>query len=167
MNGFEPMREEKREEPNRQFGYALLAGLGVALAIGTAAYFLLRGASPSGAGQQVPLPMGSEEQSYARQIGFSDVAGSRAANFLKQEVTYIGGIVTNGGTRSVAEMEVTLEFHDVTQKVILREARRLYGPKETPLGPGEKREFEFAFESMPPDWNQAPPGFVITGLLLK
>jgi len=50
---------------------------------------------------------------------------------------------------------------------VLREARRLYGSAETPLAAGTMREFQFSFENIPPDWNQAPPVFVITGLKLQ
>ncbi len=167
MSDLNPMGARDEREPGRQFRFALLAGLGVVLLVAAAAYFLLRMTGSSGAGKPVPLPMGEAEQAYTPQIKIGNVEMSRAANFLKQEVTSIGGIITNTGPRSIAEMEVTLEFHDVSQKVVLREARRLYGPKEAPLAPGEMREFLFAFESIPPDWNQAPPVFVITGLNLK
>ncbi len=153
--------------PGRQFRFALLAGLLIVVVLGGVGYLLLRGLGSTGTGTPVPLPMGDTELAYAPQIKISNVEMSRAANFLKQEVTSIGGTITNGGPRSIAEMEVTLEFHDVSQKVVLREARRVFGPNETPLGPHETRDFLFAFESIPPEWNQAPPVFVITGLKLQ
>jgi hypothetical protein len=167
MSSLNPMGDREGREPGRQFRFALLAGLAVLLVVVAAAYFLLRLTGSSGTDKAAPLPMGNEELAYAPQIKIGNVELSRAANFLKQEVTSIGGMVTNSGTKSLGEMEVTLEFHDVSQKVVLREARRLYGAKETPLGPGQTREFLFAFESIPPDWNQAPPVFVITGLKLQ
>ncbi|HUK29673.1 MAG TPA: FxLYD domain-containing protein [Candidatus Acidoferrum sp.] len=167
MSDLNPMGAKEEAEPGRQFRFALLAGLLVVVVLGGAAYFLLRGSGATGSGTPVPLPMGDAELAYAPQIKIGNVEMSRAANFLKQEVTSIGGTITNNGERSIAEMEVTLEFHDVSQKVVLREARRVYGPKETPLAPHETREFLFAFESVPPDWNQAPPVFVITGLKLQ
>jgi hypothetical protein len=111
--------------------------------------------------------MGDAELAYAPQIKIGNVELSRAANFLKQEVTSIAGIISNSGQRNILELEVTLEFHDVSQKPVLREARRLYGPAETPLLAGTMREFQFSFENIPPDWNQAPPVFVITGLKLQ
>jgi hypothetical protein len=167
MSDLNPMGAKEEREPGRQFRFALLAGFAVVLVVMAAAYFLLRGPGSNGDGQPAPLPMGAEEQAYAPAIKIGSVELSRAANFLKQEVTSIGGVVSNSGARSVAGMEVTLEFHDVSQKVVLRVARRLYGAKETPLAPGSRREFLFAFESIPPDWNQAPPAFVITGLKLQ
>jgi hypothetical protein len=167
MSDLNPMSAKEQAEPGRQFRFALLAGLLIAIVLGGAGYLLLRGSGSTGTGAPAPLPMGDAELAYAPQVKISNVEMSRAANFLKQEVTSIGGVITNSGQRGIAEMEVTLEFHDVSQKVVLQEARRVYGPKETPLAPGETREFLFAFESIPPDWNQAPPVFVITGLRLQ
>ena len=167
MSDLNPMGAKDEREPGRQFRFALLAGLAVVAVVMTAAYFLLRGAGSNGAGKPTPLPMGDAELAYAPQIKISNVELSRAANFLKQEVTSIGGTITNSGPRSIVELEVTLEFHDVSQKVVLREARRLYGGSEAPLAPGATREFQFAFENIPPDWNQASPVFVITGIKLQ
>jgi hypothetical protein len=167
MSDLNPMGAKNEREPGRQFRFALLAGLAVVLVVVAAAYFLLRMPGSNGSGKPAPLPMGSEEQAYAPQIKIGNVEMSRAANFLKQEVTSINGIIANGGQRSIAEMEVTLEFHDVSQKTVLRVARRLYGPAGAPLAAGAMREFQFAFESIPPDWNQAPPVFVVTGLKLQ
>lgn len=154
-------------EGSRQFGAALLAGLLVALIVAAGAYFLMRGSNSSGPGNLASLPMGSDEQVYAQQIHFTDLEMGRAANFLKQEVTSIAGIVRNDGARNIAEMELTLEFYDISQKVILRQKVRLYGAKETPLAPGGMRAFQYSFEDIPSTWNQGPPGFNITGLRLQ
>jgi hypothetical protein len=167
MSDLNPMNSREDADPGHQFRFALLAGLLVVVVLGGVAYLVLRGSGSGGSGNPVPLPMGDAELTYAPQVKISDVEMSRAANFLKQEVTSIGGNITNSGDRSISEMEVTLEFHDVSQKVVLREARRVFGAKETPLAPHQTREFLFAFESIPPDWNQAPPAFVITGLKLQ
>ncbi|MFZ0820210.1 MAG: DUF2393 family protein [Candidatus Acidiferrales bacterium] len=167
MSNLNPIGARDERAPGRQFRFALLAGLAVVLVVMSAAYFLLRGSGTSGGGKLAPLPMGDPELAYAPQIKIGNVEMSRAANFLKQEVTSIGGIITNSGQRNIVELEVTLEFHDVSQKTVLREARRLYGPTETPLAAGTMREFQFSFENIPPDWNQAPPVFVITGLKLQ
>jgi hypothetical protein len=167
MSDLDPMGAREEAGPGRQFRFALLAGFLVVIVLGGVGYLVLRGSGSAGSGNPAPLPMGDAELAYAPQIKISDVEMSRAANFLKQEVTSIGGNITNSGDRSIAEMEVTLEFHDVSQKVVLREARRVFGAKETPLAPHQTRDFLFAFESIPPDWNQAPPVFVITGLKLQ
>ncbi len=167
MSDLNPMGAKDEREPGRQFRFALLAGLVVMIVVMGAAYFLLRASGSEGGGKPAPLPMGDAELAYAPQIKVGNIEMSRAANFLKQEVTQINGVIMNSGQRSIVEMEITLEFHDVSQKVILREARRMLGLKEAPLGPGMSSTFDFAFEDIPPDWNQAPPAFVITGLKLQ
>ena len=66
-----------------------------------------------------PLPMGPAEEAYAPQIHFLEPKMSRAANFLNQEVTYVFGTVENGGDRKVKQIEITLEFHDPFNQVVL------------------------------------------------
>jgi hypothetical protein len=154
-------------QPGRQFGLALLAGLIVVLMIGAGGYWWSRSSHGATPGTPAPLPMGAAEQAYAPQIQFSDFALSRASNMLKQEITYIDGTISNTGPRAVAEIEVRLEFHDLSQNVVSREIRRLYGPGTAALAPGEKREFQLAFEAVPDGWDQRPPTFIITGLRLQ
>lgn len=168
----EPDRTEQTEgvsQPGggRQFGGALLAGLVVALILAGGVYLWMRHANGSATSKLAPLPMSDVEQAYAKQVQFTDVEMSRAENFLHQQVTYILGNISNTGARKVGEMEVTLEFHDLSQKVVLREVRRLYGEKERPLAASEKREFQLTFESIPPGWDLRPPAFLITGLQLQ
>ena len=70
--------------------------------------------------------MGPSEQAYAPQIHFLEPKMSRAANFLNQEVTFIFGTVENGGNRKVKQIEITLEFHDPFNQVVLRDTQRLF-----------------------------------------
>jgi hypothetical protein len=82
-------------------------------------------------------------------------------------VTNIGGVISNNGSRTIIELEGTLEFRDISQKVVLREIRRMYGPREAALAAGGKRAFEFALENIPAEWDQRQPSIVITGLQLQ
>jgi hypothetical protein len=154
------------EEGGRQFGIALLAGLAVVLVLGGIVYLLSRTDSSSSA-QRVPLPMGAAEQAYAPQVAFSDFEMSRAENFLKQQVTYIVGIISNNGPRNIVAIEVTLEFHDIPQKAILRETQRIITAEGAPLAAGAKRQFQLSLENIPDEWDRRPPTFVITGLQLQ
>jgi hypothetical protein len=151
------------EEGGRQFGVALLAGLAVVLVLAGIVYLLSR-ADANSSPQKVALPMGATEQAYAAQVTFSDFELSRAENFLKQQVTYIVGIVSNNGPRNIAAMEVTLEFHDIPQKAILRETQRIITTDGPPLAAGAKRQFQLSLENIPDEWDRRPPTFAITGL---
>jgi|HubBroStandDraft_6_1064221.scaffolds.fasta_scaffold234594_2 hypothetical protein len=154
------------EEGGRQFGMALLAGLAVVLVLAGIVYLLVRSDSKSSP-QTVALPMGAAEQAYAPQVTFSDFEMSRAENFLKQQVTYIVGIVSNNGPRNIVAMDVTLEFHDIPQNAVLRETQRIINSDGTPLAAGAKREFQLSLENIPDEWDRRPPTFVITGLQLQ
>lgn len=154
-------------ETGHQFGYALIAGLIVVLILSVAGYFWVEKTATKPIAQAPPLPMGAAEQAYAPQIDFGSFELSRTTNFLNQQVTIVAGVVSNNGPRTVLEMEVSMEFHDLSQNVILREKQRMFGSKEKPLQSLEKRPFQLNFETIPDGWNQVPPTFTITGLRLN
>ena len=128
--------------------------------------FLLTRYTQSAQQVEQRLPWGATEQAYATQIRFLEPKMSRAANFLNQEVTFIFGAVANDGPRAVREIGVTLEFRDVFSQVVLRDTRRVLGPRSTPLASGQRRDFQFNFEHVPADWSRQYPSVRITGLLL-
>jgi hypothetical protein len=156
-----------QRETGHQFGYALLAGLIIFLIIAGSAYFWIEKTSDKPLAVAAPLPMGAAEQTYASQIDFGSFDLSRTTNFLNQQVTIVAGVVSNRGERTVLEMEVSMEFRDITQNVILREKQRMFGSRERPLQSLEKRAFQLNFETIPDGWNQVPPTFTITGLRLN
>jgi hypothetical protein len=150
-----------------RFPVAFLIGVIIVGALVAGAVVLSRYSEPAGPHPLRPLPMGPAEQAYAGQIQFLDPKMSRAANFLNQEVTFIFGTVKNGGSRQIRQIEVTLEFHDVFNQVVLRDKQRLFPPRTPPIAPGEQRDFELAYEHVPAQWNQVYPTMRITGLDLK
>ena len=114
-----------------------------------------------------PLPMGPQEQAYVANIKFNDPKMSRASNYLNQEVTFIFGTLENDGPRSIKQIEVTIEFHDVFNQVVLRDTERLLAPAEDPLGPNQQRDFQLSYEHISDQWNVQYPTMKITGLDLK
>ncbi|MCL6480290.1 MAG: hypothetical protein K6U02_01050 [Firmicutes bacterium] len=153
--------------PRRGFALALLFGAGVVVLVLFVAYQLLVRFNSRHAQSQVPLSMGEAEQAYAWQIEFSGLQMSRAENFLGQEITYLFCVVANRGVRTVRQMEVAIEFRDAFQQVVLRDTRRVIGPRGAPLEPGERRELQLSWEHIPADWNRQYPSIRITGLLLE
>ena len=146
---------------------AFVAGLVIVTILIGAAVLLSRYSSPSGPEALRPLPMGPPEQAYAPQIHFLEPKMSRAANFLNQEVTFVFGTVLNNGSRPIRQIEVTLEFHDPFNQVVLRDKQRLFGPNAVPLAPHDRRDFQLGYETLPVQWNQAYPTMTITGLQLQ
>jgi hypothetical protein len=114
-----------------------------------------------------PLPVNADDQAYFPQIHFLDPKMSRAANFLNQEVTYIFGTVENGGNRKVKQIEITLEFHDPFNQVVLRDRQRLFLPSTPPMLPGQQRDFQVPYEHISAEWNNVYPTIRVTGLILN
>jgi len=155
------------EQERRSFPVAFLAGMVVVLLLGAIVYLVTLATRPQSPKAAPGLPMGPAERSYAARIQFLDLRMSRATNFLGQEFTYLYGVVANDGDRTVREIEVVMEFRDLLHQVVLRDTRKLFGPRAAPLGPGQRREFESSWDHIPQDWNQHVPSIHIKGLLLE
>ena len=154
------------EEKSRAPVVLLVGGAAALLLIGI--FYLIGRLTPAPTkAVEQPLLMGQAEQAYVPQIEFLEPQVARAANFLNQEVTFVFGTVLNNGSRPIRQIEVTLEFHDVFNQVVLRDKQRLFGPNAVPLPPHERRDFQLGYETLPVQWNQAYPTMRITGLLLQ
>lgn len=131
------------------------------------AFFLWRASTKnvqSGTGLQDA--MGPEERAYISNVGVDHVEISRAENFLHQEVTTISGEITNGGNRSLASVELTIEFYDDLNQIAQRETRSLFGAPGPPISPGDHRDFEVSFEHISSSWNMRQPVIKITKVQL-
>jgi len=116
--------------------------------------------------REAHLPFGFAEQAYAPNLLIENLMPSRAENFLNQEVTIFNGRITNAGGTPVSNVEITMEFSDEMNQIILRESRVLFAAQTVPLAAGERRDFEISFEHIPPSWNIQKPAVYISGILL-
>jgi len=146
---------------------AFAAGLVIVTLLIGAAVLFSRYSTPSGPEELRPLPMGPSEQAYAAQIHFLEPKMSRAANFLNQEVTFVFGTAQNGGNRRIKQIEITLEFHDPFNQVVLRDKQRLFTKYDAPLAAGQQHDFQLGYEHVSAQWNNAYPTIQITGLDLN
>ena len=156
-----------KTEERKEFPLAFLAGVGVMLLLLGGIYLLTRESRPDGPVVEEHLPMDDAAKAYAERIHFTDLSVGRATNFLSQEVTFLFGTVGNAGAKLLRGLEVTLEFRDLLNQVVLRETRILIGGQMAPLAAGERREFQLTFEHVPAEWNQAVPGITIRGLVVQ
>ncbi|MGH9748128.1 MAG: FxLYD domain-containing protein [Candidatus Acidiferrales bacterium] len=161
-----PEETPEIQEPRSQFPIAFAAGAIVVLLILGGVVLLSRGSHPAGQVAAVKLPYGAAEQTYAEHVHFKDIQMAKANNFLNQEFTYVAGTLSNDGARTIRALEVTVEFHDPFNQVILREAEQLVGAKDQPLGGGQRRDFQVTLEHVPVEWNQQYPSIRVTGLIL-
>lgn len=128
------------------------------------AFFLWRAstkrAQPAATGSQDAV--GPDERAYTSKVGVDHIEISRAENFLHQEVTTISGEISNGGNRSLASVELTIEFYDDLNQIAQREARSLFGSPGPPIPPGDHREFDVSFEHISTSWNMRQPVIKVT-----
>jgi hypothetical protein len=157
---------EYGQEPKSDFPAAFLAGAVVVLIVFAGIMALIHFSRPTGPTPDQKLPFGAVEQAYAERIHFSNIQMARAKNMLDQEFTYVVGTTSNDGTRSIRGLDVTIEFRDPFNQVVLRQTERLIGISTGPLDAGQKRDFQITLEHVPAEWNQQYPAFRVTGLIL-
>lgn len=156
-----------REERSR-FPAAFAVGAVVVLLLLGGLLLLNRSLQPKRSVAAAKLPFGAEEQAYAGRIHFQNLALSHANNFLNQEFTYVTGTVSNDDVKVVRALQVTVEFHDPFNQVILRQSDRLIEPTDQPLGPKQQRSFQVTIEQrLPAEWNQQDPSIRVSGLVLE
>jgi hypothetical protein len=141
--------------------------IALAVLVGLAAFYFsrstIRPASIAAPSESVAA-LGPEERAYTATVAVDHLAVSRAENFLHQEVTTISGDIINGGNRSLASVELTIEFSDELNQIAQRETRALFGPPGPPISPGDHREFEISFDHISSSWNMRQPVVKVSAL---
>ncbi len=154
-------------EERSRLPVAFLVGIVIVALLVGAAVLYSKYAKPAESEDDKPVPSGPAEMEYAPQIHFLEPKMSRAANFLNQEVTYVFCTVENGGDRKVHQIEITIEFHDPFNQVILRDKQRLFLSTAVPFLPGQQRDVQIPYEHIPAQWNNVFPSIVVSGLAFK
>jgi hypothetical protein len=125
--------------------------------------------------QKKPAP----PPAYAAKLTFSELKTSAAQNFVGATVSYIDGVVTNTGDKTVTHAVVQVTFKDDLGQTAQREelplrVLRTGGPYDeavdfnlSPLAPGQSKPFRLTFESISAQWNHAYPDLQITQVTVK
>lgn len=153
------------EKPRSRWPFVLIGALVVLAAVGL--FFFFGGQPTTKSPAEKPLPFNAAAQAYAPNVRFENLKLSRFANMFNQEVTYLAGDVVNQGNRTIANVQVTLEFRNVENKVVMKQTRRVLGMRPVPIPPGGRSSFRLGFEGIPNDWNMADPAIQVTGLVLR
>jgi hypothetical protein len=143
----------------------LLAGAATALIVGLVLFWPRSVHREAPAGFETHLAFGAREQAYAPRVEIRNVQLSRAENMLHQEVTTISAEIFNGGDQPIRDVELTLEFFDQMNQVVLRESRRVRPAARAALPPRTAEPFEIAVEHISTMWNMQAPVFRVTGIL--
>lgn len=154
-------------DTGRRFALVIGATALLGMALLVILFFAGRGKLSRQSALSQSAPFGAAEQAYAQRIRFTDIQMSRAGNFLNQEITYISGVVSNDGSRRVLSLDVTVDFRDFSGKIILHETRRVFGGHGAAIEPGQRRDFQLAFESVPDAWNKNYPDLKIAALTFE
>ena len=116
---------------------------------------------------------------YAANIKFSDLKTSAAQNFVGATVSYIDGVVTNTGDKTVVHAVVQVTFMDDLGQTAQREelplrVLRTGGPYDeavdfnlSPLAPEQSKPFRLTFENISAQWNHAYPELQISQVSVK
>jgi len=111
---------------------------------------------------------------YAANLKFSDMKTSAAQNFVGATVSYIDGVITNTGDKTVIHAVVQVTFKDDMGQTAQREelplrVLRTGGPYDeavdfnlSPLAPGQSKPFRLTFENISAQWNHVYPDLQIT-----
>jgi hypothetical protein len=116
---------------------------------------------------------------YAAQLKFSNLKTSAAQNFVGATVSYIDGVITNTGDKTVSHAVAQITFKDDMGQMAQREevairVLRTGGAYDeavdlglSPLAPGESKPFRLTFENISAQWNHAYPDLQITQVTLR
>jgi hypothetical protein len=160
---------EEQQKPASDLRVTLLLAAIVILVIAASLWFLFK---PTPTPQQDTLQlvvtpkMSDSEKDYTKYLRVENVAMSRAENFLHQEVTTLNAEVVNAGSQAIAALELSVEFSDEMNQVVLREARAVLGTPPAALAAGERRAFEISFDHVPASWNMQQPAVRVSSLQL-
>ena len=157
--------ESLNTPPRGAFSPLLLGGLAIVLV--AAGFFYFRAGNGPRLGVSSHLPFGPEEKAYAQNIHIENVTMNRTENYIHQEVTTLSGEAVNGGNRSLAALEVTIEFFDEADQIAMRETRSILDASTPTLPPGQRCQFEVSFEHIPVSWNHQQPTVRVTGMYLS
>jgi Protein of unknown function (DUF2393) len=106
---------------------------------------------------------------YAGQLSIGNLQMSEATNFTGSKVTYVDGVITNKGDKTVTGVYVVVTFHNdigeppqkTPMPLSLIRSREPYVDIEPvsaePLKAGDSHEFRLIFDHVSPTWNQQYP----------
>jgi hypothetical protein len=97
------------------------------------------------------------EKAYLSKIEVDNARMSAATNGIGTNFYYLDAQISNKGTESVRQVDLSLTFMDPFGDVVYRQAEHAITPATPPLKPGQPRPLHFVFERLPDAWNQGPP----------
>ena len=116
---------------------------------------------------------------YIASLQLSNFKMSAAENFIGATVSYVDGVITNSGDKTVTRVTVEVVFKDELGQVAQREELPLRVLKKTgpyleavdlsvaPLAAGQSQSFRLTFDSISAQWNRQYPEIRVTDVTVK
>jgi hypothetical protein len=158
------LSEKKAQPEGRSWLPWVIAGVAVLVVLG----WLLVSSRHQRAIQQAENASQTPD-GYASQLSIGNLQMSEATNGTGSKVTYVDGVITNKGDKTVTGVYVVVTFHNdigeppqkTPMPLSLIRTREPYVDIEPvsaePLKPGDTHEFRLIFDHVSPTWNQQYP----------
>jgi len=117
----------------------------------------------------VVTPISATPDAYAASLPVSELVMSESGNLAGSKITYVDGVITNTGGRTVGGITVQVLFRNYAKEVTQNETQHMlwirtrdpYVDTEpvsaAPLGPQQNHQFRLIFDGVKPDWDGAYP----------
>ena len=110
----------------------------------------------------------AEAAAYKEKIELSHIGLAKGENYLGDEVHYVEGTAKNIGDRVVQKIELTFEFKDSLNQVVLRESRKAVAFRAARgLESQKSTRFQVGFDHLPKNWNYLIPKVYVSKVILK
>lgn len=159
-------REPRNWKPLIFAGSAVLLVVLLLLLVGHRAQ---QAGNPGGAGLAAPA-------AYASSLTLTNIQMSESTSVSGGKITYLDGVVTNRGTKTVTGITVQVAFKDFTNMLAAKDTlplnlirtREPYVDIEpvnaAPIAPGQSHDFRLIFDSVPDTWDGAYPQTRVIGV---
>lgn len=113
---------------------------------------------------EVEHSMTPAEKAYLGRIEVTDARMSTASNGIGSDLYYLDAQISNKGTETVRQVDLSLAFMDPFGDVVYRQTVHAITLTTRPLKPGATKSLHFVFEHLPAEWNQGPPNIVVSSV---
>jgi hypothetical protein len=168
------LSEKKTEPEGRSWLPWIIAGVVVVVVLG----IILVSSHHDRASRQA-ADASQTSDPYASQLTVGNLQMSEATNFAGGKVTYVDGVITNKGSKTVTGINVVVTFQNdigeppqrTPMPLTLIRTREPYVDTEPvsaePLKPGDAHEFRLIFDHVSPTWNKQYPAIQLTHIQLR